>query len=60
MSSNEMKYIQKAFDTNWVVSLGPNVNGFEEDLKQFVWGDKKMNLLLIKILLIPCRESAIK
>ena len=33
-----MKYIQEAFDTNWVVPLGPNVNGFEEDLKRFVTG----------------------
>lgn len=37
-----MKYIQEAFDTNWVVPLGPNVNGFEEDLKQFVGGDKEV------------------
>lgn len=36
MSGNEMKYIQEAFDTNWVVPLGPNVNGFEDDLKTFV------------------------
>ena len=36
MSGNEQKYIQEAFDTNWVVPLGPNVNAFEEDLKQFV------------------------
>ena len=42
MSGNEMKYIQEAFDTNWVVPLGPNVNGFEEDLKQFVGGDKEV------------------
>lgn len=35
MSGNEMKYIQEAFDTNWVVPLGPNVNGFEQDLKDF-------------------------
>lgn len=34
MSGNEMKYIQEAFDTNWVVPLGPNVNGFEDDLKK--------------------------
>ena len=34
----EQKYIQEAFDTNWVVPLGPNVNGFEEDLKDFVTG----------------------
>ena len=40
MSGNEMKYVQEAFDTNWVVPLGPNVNGFEEDLKKFV-GERK-------------------
>ena len=34
MSGNEMKYIQEAFDANWVVPLGPNVNGFEDDLKK--------------------------
>ena len=32
----EQKYVKEAFDTNWVVPLGPNVNGFEEDLKKFV------------------------
>ena len=32
----EQKYIQEAFDTNWVVPLGPNVNGFEKDLETFV------------------------
>ncbi|MGM9745859.1 MAG: DegT/DnrJ/EryC1/StrS family aminotransferase [Paludibacteraceae bacterium] len=32
----EQKYVKEAFDTNWVVPLGPNVNGFEEDLKEFV------------------------
>lgn len=37
-----MRYIQEAFDTNWVVPLGPNVNGFEEDLKQFVGGGKEV------------------
>ena len=31
----EQKYIKEAFDTNWVVPLGPNVNAFEEDLRQF-------------------------
>lgn len=34
----EQKYVKEAFDTNWVVPLGPNVNGFEEDLKRFVNG----------------------
>lgn len=32
----EQKYVKEAFDTNWVVPLGPNVNAFEEDLKRFV------------------------
>jgi dTDP-4-amino-4,6-dideoxygalactose transaminase len=32
----EQKYIKEAFDTNWVVPLGPNVNAFEEDLRQYV------------------------
>lgn len=38
MSENgmEQKYVKEAFDTNWVVPLGPNVNGFEDDLKAFV------------------------
>lgn len=36
MSGNEMQYIQEAFDSNWVVPLGPNVNAFEEELRRFV------------------------
>jgi len=32
MGGQEQKYIQEAFDTNWVVPLGPNVDGFEKDL----------------------------
>ena len=38
----EQKYIQEAFDTNWVVPLGPNVNGFEKDLEAFVGQDKRV------------------
>ena len=34
----EQKYVKEAFDTNWVVPLGPNVNGFEADLEAFVNG----------------------
>jgi len=34
-TGEEMKFIKEAFDTNWVVPLGPNVNGFEADLKNF-------------------------
>ena len=38
----EQKYVQEAFDTNWVVPLGPNVNGFEQDLQTFVGQDKSV------------------
>lgn len=37
----EQKYIKEAFDTKWVVPLGPNVNAFEEDLKLFVGKDQQ-------------------
>ena len=37
----EQKYIKEAFDTNWVVPLGPNVNAFEDDLKFFVGKDQQ-------------------
>ena len=36
MSGEEQKYIKEAFDTNWVVPLGPNVNAFEAELAEFV------------------------
>ena len=32
----EQKYVKEAFDTNWVVPMGPNVNAFEEELRKFV------------------------
>lgn len=59
MSGNEMKYIQEAFDTNWVVPLGPNVNGFEEDLEKFVGEGKRVVALsagtaAVHLALIAC------
>ena len=42
MGGQEQKFIQEAFDTNWVVPLGPNVNGFEADLEAFVGEGKKV------------------
>ncbi|MGQ1943640.1 DegT/DnrJ/EryC1/StrS family aminotransferase [Ornithobacterium rhinotracheale] len=38
MGGNEQKYINEAFEQNWVAPLGPNVNGFEEDLRNFFGG----------------------
>ncbi len=40
MGGTEQKYVQEAFDTNWVAPLGPNVTGFETDLEQFLQDDK--------------------
>ena len=59
MSGAEQAFIQEAFDTNWVVPLGPNVNGFEEDLKNFVGEDKEVVALsagtaAVHLALIAC------
>ncbi len=55
----EQKYIKEAFDTNWVVPLGPNVNGFEDDLRQFVGENKEIVALssgtaAVHLALIAC------
>lgn len=42
LSGNEQKFVQEAFDSNWVVPLGPNVNGFEKDLEEFVGQNKRV------------------
>ena len=59
MSGAEQAFIQEAFDTNWVVPLGPNVNGFEEDLKNFVEEGKEVVALsagtaAVHLALIAC------
>lgn len=59
MSGKEQAFIQEAFDTNWVVPLGPNVNGFERDLEEFVKEDKKVVALsagtaAVHLALIAC------
>lgn len=59
----EQKYVKEAFDTNWVVPLGPNVNGFEEDLKGFVGGTHEIVALsagtaAVHLALIACGVKA--
>lgn len=39
LSGEELKYIQKALDDNWITSGGPNVNDFENDLQGFLQDD---------------------
>lgn len=45
MGGGEQKYVQQAFDTNWVAPLGPNVNGFEQDLENFYHNTVKIAAL---------------
>jgi len=45
MGGNEINYIHTAFDENWIAPLGPNVNGFEDDLKQFIGNNKEIAAL---------------
>lgn len=42
LSGNEQKFVNEAFEDNWVVPLGPNVNGFEKDLEAFVGENKRV------------------
>ena len=39
MGGSESNYVQEAFDTNWVAPLGPNVNGLEKDLENYLGND---------------------
>ena len=54
----EQKYIKEAFDTNWVVPLGPNVNGFEKDLEAFVNKDADGKDILEKRVVALCSGTA--
>lgn len=59
LSGNEQKFVQEAFDSNWVVPLGPNVNGFEKDLEEFVGQNKRVVALsagtaAVHLALIAC------
>ena len=45
MGGNEQKFVQDAFDTNWVAPLGPNVNGFEKDLEMYLGNDSNVAAL---------------
>lgn len=58
-----MQYVQDAFDNNWVVPLGPNVNGFEKDLEEFVGKNKRVVALsagtaAVHLALIACGVKA--
>ena len=45
MGGSEQKFVQEAFDTNWVAPLGPNVTGFENDLEKYISNDSHIAAL---------------
>ena len=58
----EQKYVKEAFDTNWVVPLGPNVDGFEKALEEFIGENKRIVALAsgtaaVHLALVEWRES---
>jgi len=36
MSGHELEFIQEAFESNWIAPIGPNINGFENDLENYL------------------------
>ena len=59
MSGKEQEFIKEAFDTNWVVPLGPNVNGFENDLEEFVNHRKGGEPLHKKVVALSAGTAAV-
>lgn len=45
MGGSEQKFVADAFDTNWIAPLGPNVNGFEDDIKSYLGGNNHVAAL---------------
>jgi len=45
MSGKEKEFVDEAFATNWVAPLGPNVDGFENDLANYLGDDEKVTAL---------------
>nr|WP_310377909.1 DegT/DnrJ/EryC1/StrS family aminotransferase [Flavobacterium sp.] len=45
MGGNEQKFVQEAFDTNWVAPLGPNVTGLEQDIEKYIGSEAHVGVL---------------
>ncbi len=59
MSGKEMEFVKEAFDSNWVVPLGPNVNGFEHDLEEFVNHSSDGTKLSKKVVALSAGTAAV-
>ena len=55
----EQKYVKEAFDTNWVVPMGPNVNAFEDELGNFVNGHADGEMLDRKVVCLSAGTAAV-
>ena len=55
----EQKYVKEAFDTNWVVPMGPNVNAFEQDLSNFVNGNADGSKLDRRVVCLSAGTAAV-
>jgi dTDP-4-amino-4,6-dideoxygalactose transaminase len=45
MGGQEQEFVNKAFEENWIAPLGPNVNGFESDLQEYIGQNKEVSVL---------------
>jgi dTDP-4-amino-4,6-dideoxygalactose transaminase len=45
MGGKEQEFVKEAFDNNWIAPLGPNVNGFEKDLENYIGQESKVGAL---------------
>lgn len=59
MSGKEQHFIKEAFDQNWVVPLGPNVDGFEKDLEVFVIRRENAEPLHKKVVALSAGTAAV-
>ena len=55
----EQKYVKEAFDTNWVVPMGPNVNAFEQELAAFANGNADGTQLDKKVVCLSAGTAAV-
>lgn len=59
MSGKEQDFIKEAFDTNWVVPMGPNVNAFEKNLEEFVNNREEKTPLDKKVVCLSAGTAAV-
>ena len=58
-SNMEQKYVKEAFDTNWVVPMGPNVNAFEQNLADFANNNSDGSKLNRKVVCLSAGTAAV-